>query len=155
RYAVRAIHKKSGFIFMQNFQDYAQLNNLKDLQITIHTKNGTVRIPQKGSFTLKKAGWAILPFNLSLDGINIKYSTTDPLIKLTHSGSKRYVFFSIEGIPPQFAIHSNSYKNIKITNCKLSQKNGITYIKGQENEVFSFSVMTHKEVHNFLVIPKR
>lgn len=153
RYSVRA-RGNSGFIFMHNFQDHLALNDLKDLQLTIETGTEEINIPESSTFTLRKEAWAILPFNLNLDGIELKYSTTQPLTKLKEGLKNKYVFYSTEGFVPEFAFVSDVIEDVKVNNSKISKEKGITYIRGKKDAIFSFNITANGTQHEFLVVPK-
>lgn len=153
RYAVRA-KDGAGFVFMHNFQDHTELRDLNDLQLTIKNGSENIRIPRNGTFDLKKESWAILPFNLDLEGIKIKYSTTQPLAELKGESKKRFVFYSTDGSVPEFAIDSKSFESINSNGGKISNEQEITYVRGEKDATFSFSVMTEDGEHEFLVVPK-
>lgn len=153
RYAVRA-KDNSGFVFMHNFQDYVKLKDLEGLQLTINTDREDIQIPESGTFSLKKESWAILPFNLNLGGINLKYSTTQPLTKLKAGRKNQYVFYSTEDLIPEFAISSNSFDRIKTTNSTVSKKKGVTYVRGKKGAIFSFNITVGRKTYEFLVVPK-
>lgn len=153
RYAVRA-KDNSGFVFMHNFQDHVKLKDLKDLQLTINTGAGDIQIPREGTFDLKKESWAILPFNLDLDGIKLKYSTAQPLTKLKDGSANQYIFYSTGNFAPEFAIDSNSFDSINTTNSTVSDKKGVTFVKGKNDAVFSFNITANDKQYEFLVVPK-
>lgn len=153
RYAVRA-KDNSGFVFMHNYQDHADVRNLNDLQLNIKNGSENIRIPREGTFDLKKESWTILPFNLDLNGISIKYATVQPLTELQGGSRKRYVFYSNEGLTPEFAIDSDSFESIDSDGGKISKEQGVTYVKGKNDTTFSITITTDEKEHEFLVVPK-
>lgn len=110
RYAVRTDGNK-GFVFMHNYQDHLQMSDLKDLKINVTTKSGEVTFPRTGTFTLKAGSSAILPFNLNIDGVDVRMATVQPFCRFS-SGGKRYnVFVSIDGIAPEMLLNGK----VKVT----------------------------------------
>ena len=88
----------SGFIFFVNFQDHASDR---------HDQNGTINLNLKGEkisvpFTLPKDESMILPFNMAMDGVLLKYATAQPLMKLQDGKTPHYIFFAPEGVKPVF-----------------------------------------------------
>lgn len=111
RFAVR-MKDDSGFIFMTNFQDHdtARIDQ-ENLVINLDLNNENVRVPSKGTFTLKKDESAIFPFNFDMDGALLKYATAQLLTKIDVEGGSHYFFFAPEGISPQFLFDDKSIKN--------------------------------------------
>jgi hypothetical protein len=149
RYVVRA-KGNAGFVFMHNFQDHVELNDLEDLKIKLSMDDDEIQFPQSGSFTLKKGVCAILPFNLQLDDLIIRQATLQPLTILKVNGQKHYVFFSIEGLRPEIVISSEKKRPVTTSQCIARHSNGLVTIEGATNAVFSFTVA---EKH-FLVVPR-
>lgn len=146
RYAVRS-DGDSGFLFMHNFQDRIQMQDLEGLSININTKSGEVRFPQQGSFTLKSGASAIFPFNVSLDGVDVKLATVQPFMRFMNGGKKYHAFVSLDGIEPQMVIKGR----VKVSGqgFKTSVSDGTTIVTFNNNEVCEMKV---KDV-TFLVLP--
>lgn len=153
RYTVRA-KDNSGFIFMHNFQDHVALKDLRDLQLTVVTGEEKIQIPENGTFDLKKEAWAVLPFNMNLEGTRIRYATVQPLTRLTAENTNRYVFYSIDGLSPEFAIDSDSFQDIDTFNSSTSAEGGITYVKGENDEIFSFTLTKNGERSEYFIVPE-
>ena len=150
RYAVRS-DGNSGFVFLHNYQDHNPNIDLTDLQLSITIKNGVIKIPEQGSFNLLKEKHAILPFNLPLNDVLIRYATAQPMTSFVQNGNNYHVFVSIDGTRPEFYINSKS-RIAADKNCNLTKKNNGTIIKGTNDAVFSFST-TGRTKEYFLVIP--
>lgn len=153
RYAVRA-KDGSGFIFMHNYQDHLENKDIEDVQLNIQTGKEELKIPAYNTFTLKKDSWKILPFNLNLKGLNLKYSTTQPLSSLKKGEVNQYVFYSTEGLPPEFAFVSDDIESLEISNGNKSERNGVTYLTGETEEIFSFNLTANGSDYEFLTVPK-
>lgn len=151
RYAVRA-NDNAGFVFMHNYQDHIENKDLTGLSISVKTSKSVIRIPSTGNFTLKKDESMIMPFNLDVSGVTIKYATVQPLISFSRDGDEYNVFFSVDGIHPEMVLATNNLK-IKTTNCRIKKSNSDSKIEGENAEVFGFSFKkeTSGEVH-FLVV---
>lgn len=107
RYAVR-VKGNSGFLFINNFQDDTVLTEKKNIQIQVKTASGTISFPETGSFTLQSDENVIFPFNFDMNGINLKHSTAQILIKGDDANTPYYVFFAPEGIQPQFSFSADA-----------------------------------------------
>ncbi|WP_228853021.1 beta-galactosidase [Aegicerativicinus sediminis] len=147
RYAVRSF-EDSGFLFMVNFQDHLAYSDIEDTSINVKTASSEVRFPSNGTFDLKKATSAIFPFNLKLGKTQIKSATVQPLTILNGGNKNHYVFYSIEGIIPEFVLHGDS-KIADLKGARKTSSKGLTVIKGDSNKVFSFQSGNDQ----FLVIP--
>lgn len=101
RYAVRE-KDGSGFVFMTNFQDHLQRHDQEGLSLNLRLKDGLMRIPADGTFTLPAETSAIFPFNLDMDGVNLRYATAQLLAKVDDYGLSHYIFFAHDGIQPEY-----------------------------------------------------
>ncbi len=128
RYAVRSFNG-SGFLFINNFQDHVQTKDLKDLSVTLELENENIKIPEEGDLQLAKDNSCILPFNLDIEDIRLKYSTTQ-LITHVRNGEERFYFFFIpEGMKGEYCFERNDLTDIHADNCTIVNKDGKTIIK--------------------------
>ena len=149
RYAVRS-YGDSGFIFIINFQDHAELKDIEAVKIEVETKKEILSFPlEEASFNVPKGTSAILPFNLNLENVTLKTATVQPLTVLHGKDADYYVFSSIKGIVPEL----NFSKGTKISNLKnasTKRHSKFTTVKAKSDEPFSFVA----NGLNFLVIPQ-
>lgn len=122
RYMVRT-DGKSGFLFINNFQDKLTLPERKDVKITLNTKQGDMVIPKTRGMTIKSDEMLILPFEMDLNGVNLKYATTQPSFKMDNN---TYIFFAHEGTNPEYAFEGE--ETIEGKNIKTEYIDGITYV---------------------------
>jgi len=135
RYAVRS-DGKSGFVFLNNFQDHDERIDQPVNALKIKLSDETIKFP---SFVLNKNASAIFPFNLKIGDALLKYSTVQPLAITKTNGLKHYIFFSHEGISPEYAFTQRSVK--KVTASKRSL-NGMYFIKPSPGVEGSFTITT-------------
>lgn len=110
RYAVR-MKDDSGFIFMVNYQDHdIDRIDIENLKLKLNLKGEKLNIPYNGTFTLPKDESLILPFNFSMSGALLKYSTAQLLMKLDDEGVDHYFFFAPDGIIPEYCFDGNTIK---------------------------------------------
>lgn len=147
RYAVRS-YDESGFVFMVNFQDHLEYSDINNASVTVKTAKSEVRFPSSGSFDFKKASSAIFPFNLTLGATQVRSATVQPLTILKSDGKSHYVFYSMKGINPELVL-KGSPKITNLQGAKQSAANGVTVIRGNVGEVFSFQNGNDQ----FLIIP--
>lgn len=113
RYAARA-SKDSGFIFLNNYQDRIELHDHNNIQISLMLKDETIIFPRAPGFTLKKDVSAILPFNMSMSGLKLKYSTTQLMTKLDANNTTYYFFFAPDGINPEYVFDAASLSKFDV-----------------------------------------
>lgn len=150
RYAVRSDGNR-GFVFMHNFQDHASMPDLNNLNISINTTDGKITIPEKGSFDLKTGTSMILPFNLNLDGLQIKYATVQPLCSFSNNGSLYHVFWSADGIIPEI-VFSGAVR-VKTVGPVITRRSGNTFVTGVNGKTFECIVNVPGQPVHFLVLP--
>ena len=130
RYAAR-VKGNSGFLFLMNFQDHVENEDIADVKIELKLPDEMLSLPHGKGFTLKKDASAILPFNLSVDGVLIKYATAQLLTKIDNDGQPHYFFYSPEGIDPEFAIDRSSVKSIEVEEGRSCNQGDVSYITVQ------------------------
>lgn len=108
RFAART-DGRSGFVFLNNYQDHVEMRDQEGIQIRLQLENETIVIPRGCSITLEKHASAILPFQMNLDGVLLKYATVQPLTRLFVNGELYYFFFAVRGIEPEFAFANDAF----------------------------------------------
>ncbi|WP_345949656.1 beta-galactosidase [Mucilaginibacter sp. PAMB04274] len=103
RWVVRS-KGKSGFLFISNYQRQLNLHNQANVQFKLRlTDKESMTFPEK-PIDIKSGTVAILPFNMDIEGCNLKYATVQPLCKIAGS-TPTYVFFAPDGIRPEYAFN--------------------------------------------------
>ena len=92
RYVVRVDETGRGFLFVNNYQDHVDGIEQKDFAITVHTDQGTVRVPEEGALNLPKGNNAIWPVWFDFHGCLLKYATAQLVTKVSKD-KKDYYFF--------------------------------------------------------------
>ena len=134
RYAVRS-NGKSGFLFINNFQDDTVMTVKNGLRFSINTSEGKVNIPSSGSFDLKTDENVIFPFNFDLEGINLQYATAQLMAKGEDPENLFYVFFAPKGIKPEFSFTGNVHINaVNLADIKKIQESTLVTAKGDKAE---------------------
>jgi hypothetical protein len=130
RFSVRTRHG-SGFLFFCNYQDHVEMLDQKDLRIHLPIEHEMISIPHKKGLTLQKNVSAILPFNLSLEGVLLKYATAQPLARVEADTSVDYFFFAPSGMEAEYAVDRSTYTGLAVKHCTLGEENGITYLTAE------------------------
>ncbi len=136
RYAVRS-YGNTGFVFIVNFQDHVDCQDIKDVQIKVQGKGETFSFPITGSMDLPKFASAILPFNLKIGDASIKSATVQPMTILKRNEGNYYVFKGIQGIKPE-TVFTLDTKITKLKNAKVSVVNGLKKVSGDMSKPLSF-----------------
>lgn len=149
RFAARAA-KGSGFIFLSNYQDHIETQNISDVVLKLQTPSGELSIPSQGSLTLRQDASAILPVNIDVGDALLKFATVQPLsILRAGKAPARYVFFSVEGFAPELVFAGGSVS--QMDHCQMTLENGRTIVRAEKDVVFSFEI----DGTPVLVVPRR
>jgi hypothetical protein len=108
RYAVRS-NGTSGFVFLNNFQDHDERIDQPVNALNIKLASETINFP---AFTLKKGVSAILPFNLQIGNVLLKYATVQPLAITQTNGKAHYFFYAHDGITPEYAFDKKKAREV-------------------------------------------
>lgn len=129
RYAVRE-KGGSGFVFMTNFQDHSSRQDQRGISIGLMLEGGMLRIPAEGSFTLPAYASAVFPFNISLDGIRLRYATAQLLSKIDDGGVPHYIFFAHNGIEPEYVFDEGQIQTGKLRPGRMAaSKDGLVKVR--------------------------
>lgn len=108
RYTVRS-NGKSGFVFLNNFQDHDDRIDQPVKKLNVELKDETITFP---SFTLEKGVSAIFPFNLKIGNWLLKYGTVQPLAITRSNGKVHYFFYAHEGISPEYLFEGKKVRKV-------------------------------------------
>ncbi|MHC4913655.1 MAG: beta-galactosidase, partial [Planctomycetota bacterium] len=127
RYAAR-VKGNSGFMFLINFQDHIENQDIADVKFELKLPDEVLSLPRGEGFMLKKNTSVILPFNLSLDGVLLKYATAQLLTTVENEGQVHYFFYAHEGISPEFAVDRSTIDTIAVTSGRTDTDGDISHI---------------------------
>ena len=99
RYIVR-VKDNGGFLFLNNTQVRIPMPD-KKIAVSVKLEQETIRFP---SLTLKGQTNLILPFNLMINNLLIKYATAQPLAKIEAGNMVTLFLVKPEGIDPEITI---------------------------------------------------
>lgn len=106
RYCVRT-DGRSGFLFINNYQDHFTLQDKKGQEVTVTLKEGR---DISFRFDIASDENAILPFGFDMDGMELVYATAQPVIRIApETGDPAdltvpaWVFLAPDGMRPEFA----------------------------------------------------
>lgn len=113
RYAARMNPNGGGFLFLVNAQDHDPgRRDQTNLRVSLNLPDEKITIGGEKGFTLPKNSSAILPFNLDLNGILLKWATAQPIMKIDDNGTPHYFFFVHEGMQPEYVFENGLRKAV-------------------------------------------
>lgn len=155
RYAVR-VKDNSGFVFMTNFQDHDTARvDQTDLQLVLRLKDETLKIPTDGKFTLKKDVSAILPFNLDMDGILLKYATAQLLTRIDDNGKEHYIFCAPDGLEPEYRFDKTTLKAGKEYYKPIPGVKSTFTVTSKQGKKVMITTMTREQALNLVKLDNR
>ncbi|PFO06586.1 glycosyl hydrolase family 35 [Bacillus sp. AFS076308] len=147
RFAVRA-NRDSGFVFINNYQDHVETKDQQDFAITVNLENEEIRLPKSDSMSLAKDECCILPFNLDLQGLNLKYSTTQLLTSIEHDGEIYFFFFIPKGMNGEYYFESDDIQEVSVDNGNIiSDENTLIQVSNQEISLIDIMLQTGRRLH--------
>lgn len=126
QWAVRS-DGKSGYLFCSNYLYKHERKDFNNVQFKVKLNEETFRIPRK-EVTVKGGTYFLWPFNLSLDGILLKYATTQPICSLKEPGCITYFFFEDDSIPAEYLIENKEIAAIKVNNVACKKERGCYFL---------------------------
>jgi len=152
RYAVR-VHGGAGFLFINNFQDDTAMRDQENIQVKVRTSKGEIAIPRQGGFGIRSGENVIFPFNFDLNGANLIYATAQLLMKGDDPAHPYYVFFTPDGVKPEFAFDAHAVRIEAGTGVKIEKETGTVVVRGQGN-ISEFTVRAGDIRTRVLVVSK-
>lgn len=140
RYAVRT-GNGSGFLFMNNFQDHWDMKDHKDISVGLRLKDETLRIPGNGGLKLAAGTSCILPFNLDLGGITLKYSTAQMITGIQTGQETVCFFFEPQGMEAEYCFDTANISGLSKTENQSEIKDERLVIKADKHQNRTFSIM--------------
>lgn len=107
RFAVRS-DGRGGFLFVNNYQRGIEMPAKEATAFQFKMPGGeSVRIPAEGTFTVPANACFVLPFNVDVGGLRLKYATAQPVCSVEEGRIRWHFFASIPGVPAEFQIDSS------------------------------------------------
>lgn len=156
QWAVRYDGEK-GYLFCSNYLYKHERQDFKDVQFTIKMKDETLRIPRQQT-TVKGGSYFLWPFNQTMDGVLLKYSTTQPICSLAEEGCTTYFFFEDDFIPGEYQIEAEGISAVNVSrgicqkeksgyflNGLIAGKDCVIEILKKDNSKVRFITLTEEE----------
>lgn len=153
RYSVRS-KDGSGFVFMQNFQDYQKMEPKENVQIYIKTRSGNIVIPESTGLNLRSEENLILPFNFNIEGVNLIYATAQILTRVGSVNKPCFVFFVPEGTNAEFSFSNVNIAGIRGKNCTVQSNKNRWLVKCERDAEITMRRISGGEI-KILVVDKK
>ncbi|WP_310602165.1 beta-galactosidase [Anaerosporobacter sp.] len=108
RYAIRT-DGKSGFLFLNNYQDHMVCKRKENEKITIVLPEEEIVIDH---ISLEAGEEAVFPFKMDVDGFCLNYAKAQPLSIIRTEERNTYIFFAPEGVTPEYVWDGNGIEMI-------------------------------------------
>lgn len=144
RYSVRT-DGESGFVFLNNFQDHFDLPPRKNESILLQLPQGELKMEGLG---LASGENAILPFNLDMDGVTLRYAAAQPITRI----GKTWFFLAPEGMAPAYHFDASTVRSA--VGCSSESKAGLLCCKPAAGKVTHFTVVGTEGAITIVTLPR-
>jgi len=120
---------RSGFVFFNNYVRYYPMPRWLGVQISVKLPQEVLGIPRQ-PVAIPSGAYGIWPFNISLGGAILKYSTAQLFTKLGSGQDETYFFVAVPGIEPEFAFDAAAAAEATEPGTRVSESGGVRYISG-------------------------
>jgi hypothetical protein len=119
----------SGFLFVNNYVRGYPMPARPAVQFEIRIPSGICRMPSH-PVDLPSGSYFIWPFNLKLDGINLRYASAQLFTRLASGSGSTIYFVQASGVPAEFAFDAVSIRTIHSSSGETVTDVGTTYVRG-------------------------
>jgi hypothetical protein len=150
RYSVRSDGKR-GFLFINNYQDHAQMPDRCQEKITLDLENEELTFV----FDLAADENAILPFHFQMDGIELIQATAQPITRISPEGEVTYVFFTPEGMKGVFIFEEGvTINGLQESLYQVPQQDAHRFIVEKDGGSVSVLVLSRRMANDMFLISK-
>lgn len=136
------VKDNQGFVFFCNAQVRVPMLD-KQVALQVKLPHETINFPK---FTLKGQTSPILPFNLNLNGILVKYALAQPFAKVENEGNLMVFFQKLNGVEPQLALDRTTIKEMKSAGWSLRKEGGLDVVSSSQSSVIELKNGVGKRV---------
>jgi len=135
----------SAFLFLNNFQDHAEVSDATGIAFQITLNDGQVRIPHAGTIDVVAGENLIFPVNIDLSGITLESATAQPLAKLANEDHDRFVFIAAERATSEFVFGKEGELRISATSaCEAGEGSETLRVECHPIDQASFVIEDHE-----------
>lgn len=117
-----------GFLFVNNYVRNAFMPARPATQFEIRLPDGNLRIP-RDPVDIPSGEYFIWPFNLAVNGINLRYATAQLFTRIQDGGLVTLYFEAVPGIPVEFAIDASPSQLQGSSIGTTATENGVLFIR--------------------------
>jgi len=100
------------------------------------------------SMSLAKDECCILPFNLNLQGLNLKYSTTQLLTSIEHDGETYFFFFTPKGMNGEYYFESDNIQEVSVDKGNIvSDEQTFIQVSNEEISLVDITLKSGRRLH--------
>jgi beta-galactosidase len=103
----------SGFLFVNNHVRNLEMTRHERVQIRLELPSGPILIPTS-PVDIPANSYFILPVNMDLDGLRLRYSTAQPFCRIVSGRTVLYAFAAVPGIVPELSFAPELSSSIKV-----------------------------------------
>lgn len=111
RYAART-DGKSGFLFVNNYQDHVEMKEHREVRFRIGLNGETLVFPVRGELTVRPNASFLLPWQLELSGVQLRYATAQPVTVHRSGEIETYFFRAVDPAAAEFSIAGASVERV-------------------------------------------
>ena len=150
------VKDNSGFVFIINYERKGPKDDKETDRFSIKMKSETITFPSKG-VKLIDSTICIWPINLTLDKLQLKYATAQPLCQIGNT----YFFTQSNGINPEFCLDASAISGINSSSGTVKKEKGkyiisevtpgfnnLIAINGKSGQHYQFIVLNKEESKN-------
>jgi hypothetical protein len=100
RWSIRT-NRKSGFVFVNNYQRLLDMPHQKDVQFEIRLSSGSIRLPEM-PITIPGNSSFFWPFNMDLNGAKLIHATAQPICRFETEDESCFLFAETRDVPAEF-----------------------------------------------------
>ena len=119
----------AGFIFMNNFVRGYTMPSRPAAQFEIRLPGGPILVPRH-PVDIPAGAYFIWPFNLRVDGINLRYSTAQLFTRLDDGSTTTLFFEAVRGIPAEFVFDAASIRSVRASGGETVNDSGAVSVSG-------------------------
>jgi hypothetical protein len=118
------IEKNRGYVFINNYQRNYPLPERKNFQIRLKLGSGIIEVP-KYPVDIPSGAYTMLPVDLEVGGVALRYPTAQPLCKLIEPSTS--VFLAWPGVAPEFGFEVAKGESVEAPHARVMRERGLVH----------------------------
>lgn len=118
-----------GYLFCSNYLYKHERKDYEGVRFTIRLKDECLTLPRK-AVTIGNGAYFLWPFNRRFGGVNLKYSTTQPVCSMREGKNITYFFFEDDGIGGEYLMEKTNIRRVKVRNARCKEEENGFFIDG-------------------------